>query len=154
MLATDDTAPHPADAPWWAKLAALAAERGTVILEEGYVLNASRRHQVTAATVDTVQARLTPRARFWVWPDDLSPDVDTVLAGLSPDGLVDLVWQGPDGRLSSRLVDHAASPELRALLAGARAAMAISGLVDERRPLLTGVLPDPDGVLRARWIAD
>jgi hypothetical protein len=88
---TDDTAGTrlPADAAWWARLASLVTERGAVVLEEGYVLNAARWHRVTAANVDTVRARLAPRSRLLVWPD-LSTDVDTVLAGLAPDGLIEV----------------------------------------------------------------
>ncbi|MGW7061143.1 S1 RNA-binding domain-containing protein [Streptomyces sp. NPDC054904] len=36
-------------------------------------------------------------------------------------------------------------------MAGARAATALSIILDERHPLFTAVLPDSDGVLRARW---
>jgi small subunit ribosomal protein S1 len=43
---------------------------------------------------------------------------------------------------------------LPALLAGARAALVVSHMVDQRYPLLPGVLPDADGVLRARWLAE
>jgi small subunit ribosomal protein S1 len=149
---SDDTAGErrPADAAWWARLGLLVADRGAVVLEEGYVLNAARWHRLTAADVEAVRARLAPRSRLLVWPD-LSTDVDGVLAGLAPGGLVEVVWQGADGRISSRLTDEDGYAGLPALLAGARAAMVVSGLLDQRHPLLTGVLPDGDGVLRARW---
>lgn len=35
--------------------------------------------------------------------------------------------------------------------AGARAAALLETDPDEQKPLFTGVLPDPDGVVRARW---
>ncbi|MGW2254605.1 hypothetical protein ACWCXH_31100 [Kitasatospora sp. NPDC001660] len=41
-----------------------------------------------------------------------------------------------------------------ARIAGARAAAALSVYVDERTPLFTAVLPDADGVVRARWRTD
>jgi small subunit ribosomal protein S1 len=87
-----------------------------------------------------------------VWPD-LSTDVDTV-AGVEPDGLIEVVWQGRDGRMTSRLIDEDGHADLPALLAGARAATVVSCMTDRRRPLLAGVLPDVDGVLRARWSAE
>jgi hypothetical protein len=141
---------RPADAAWWARFCSLAADRGAVVLEEGFVLNAARWHQVTAADVEAVWARLAPRSRLVVWPD-LSTDVDAVLAGLPPEGLVKLVWQDADGRIKNRLVDEEGYAELPALLAGARAAMIVPRKPDQWRPLLAGVLPDADGVLRARW---
>jgi small subunit ribosomal protein S1 len=144
---------QPADAAWWARLAALVTQRGTVMLEEGYVLNASRWHLVAAADVDTVQARLAPRSRVLVWPD-LSADVDTVVAGLAPDDLIEVVWQDSGGRITSRLVDEGGHAGLAALLAGAGAALVVPQLLDQRHPLLAGVLPDADGVLRARWPAE
>jgi hypothetical protein len=142
----------PADAAWWAALGSLIAESGAVLLEEGYVLNSSRWHRVAAADVDQVQAKLAPRTRLLVWPD-LSPDVDTVLAGFKLDGLIELVWQGRDGRIASRLIDENGHDDLPAVLADARAATVVSCMTDRRRPLLAGVLPDADGVLRARWSA-
>jgi hypothetical protein len=41
-----------------------------------------------------------------------------------------------------------------AVVADARAATVLFCLADHRHPLLSGVLPDPDGVLRARWSAE
>lgn len=152
---TGDTAGtrQPADAAWWARLASLVTQRGAVMLEEGYVLNASRWHRLAAADVDTVQARLAPRSRLLVWPD-LSTDVGTVLAGLAPDDLIEVVWQNSDGRITSRLVGEGGYADLPALLAGPRAALIVSHVLDQRHPLLAGVLPDADGVLRARWSAE
>jgi hypothetical protein len=43
------------------------------------------------------------------------------------------------------------SSALRNELANARAAAVLSIYLDERHPLRAAVLPDPDGVLRARW---
>jgi coenzyme F420-reducing hydrogenase delta subunit len=136
---------RPADAAWWAGLGSLVAERGPLMLEEGYVASASRWHRVTAADIDLVRARLTPRSRLLVWPD-LSTDVDSVLAGLASDGLIELVWQERDGRITSWLVedDHA---ELPALLAGARAALVVSCPVDQCHPVAGR------GTARRRWCA-
>ncbi|TQM80944.1 hypothetical protein FHX81_3302 [Saccharothrix saharensis] len=143
---------RPADDAFWAELTGLAAGRGAVVLEEGYVGNASRWHRLTAADVGAVRARLTPRARLLVWPD-LDHDVAAVLRDLPEEGRSDLVWEHPDGRITSCTVDEEDYPRLPAQLAGARAAMAISVYSHERHPLLTAVLPDADGVLRARWEA-
>lgn len=141
---------RPADDAFWAELSDLATRRGAVVLEEGYVLNASRWHRLRASDVDAIRTRLTPRSRLWVWPD-LNDDVAAVLRGLPEEGSVEIVWEHQDGRITSCYADDEHYPELPPLLAEARAAMAISTFVDERQPLLAAVLPDDDGVLRARW---
>lgn len=88
-----------------------------------------------------------------MWPD-LSADVDTVVASLAPGDLIEVVWQNSDGRITSRLLDEGGHAGLPALLAWARAALVVSHVLDQRHPLLAGVLPDADGVLRARWSAE
>ncbi|MEU6239490.1 S1 RNA-binding domain-containing protein [Kitasatospora sp. NPDC047058] len=100
-----------------------------------------------------MRARLAPRARLAVWPD-LSTDVAAVLAALPDEGLVEFVWEEEDGRITSTVADETQFAELAAQIAGARAAAVLSMYVDERSPLFTAVLPDGDGVLRARWRTD
>ncbi|WP_405789159.1 S1 RNA-binding domain-containing protein [Streptomyces sp. NBC_01367] len=85
-----------------------------------------------------------------VWPD-LSTDVDAVLASLPEEGPVEFVWEDENGEISSTTADGSEYGELAAHVAGARAATALSLTLDERHPLFTAVLPDSDGVLRARW---
>ena len=85
-----------------------------------------------------------------VWPD-LDVDVDAVLAALPEEGSVEFVWEAQDGTISHALVDDTEYRELAALVAGARAARALPVNLAERHPLLHAVLPDSDGVLRARW---
>jgi small subunit ribosomal protein S1 len=144
--------PRPADDVFWAELTDLATRRGAVILEEGYVLNASRWHRLRPSDVGTIRTRLTPRSRLWVWPD-LDHDVAAVLRELPEDGCLKIVWEHQDGRITSFDADDEHYPELPALLAEARAAMAISMYEKDHNPLLAAVLPDDDGVLRARWEA-
>lgn len=139
-----------ADAQFWAELAGLARAQGTVIVEEGYVYNRSRWHRLTSSDVPALRARLTPRSRLWVWPD-LSFDVDTTLEALPADDTTEIVWMDQHGQITSLTVDDEDIQEVPALLAGAQAAMLLPITVDDRHPLLTAVLPDPDGVLRARW---
>ncbi|MET8326553.1 S1 RNA-binding domain-containing protein [Streptomyces sp. NPDC005181] len=139
-----------ADEDFWARLRWSIAVRQAAILEEGYLYNASRWHRLTEDTLDAVRARLTPRAQLTVWPD-LSTDVDAVLATLPDDGSVEVVWEDENGLITSTIADESEYPELAALVAGARAATALSLTLDERHPLFTAVLPDSDGVLRARW---
>ncbi|MFD1938267.1 MULTISPECIES: RNA-binding protein [Nonomuraea] len=149
-LDEDDRAGRrPADAAFWAELEALVSKRGAAVLEEGYVQNASRWHRITLDEIAGIQARLAPRARLAVWPD-LSADVDAALAGLH-EGLSEIVWQNAQGRVTSLTLDEADYPALPAMLPGVRAVMILSCLEDERDPLMAAVLPDPDGVLRARW---
>lgn len=141
---------RPADKDFWAHLRWSIAMRHAALLEEGYLHNASRWHRLTEDTVDAVRARLTPRARLTVWPD-LSSDVDAVLASLPDEGPVEFVWEDKNGAISSMVAAESEYRELAAHVAGASAAMALSLAADERHPLFTAVLPDSDGVLRARW---
>ncbi|MGW5864647.1 S1 RNA-binding domain-containing protein [Streptomyces sp. NPDC055239] len=142
---------RPADDDFWARVAQLSwSVAGAALLEECFVGNASRWHRITSDTVDAVRARLTPRAQLAVWPD-LSPDVDTVLAGLPDEGLVEVVWENEDGHITSAVADETQFAELTEHVSGARAAAVLSLYTDERHPLCTAVLPDSDGVLRARW---
>ncbi|MCX5155720.1 S1 RNA-binding domain-containing protein [Streptomyces sp. NBC_00291] len=141
---------RPADEGFWARVRWSVAMRHAAMLEEGYLHNASRWHRLTEDTIDAVRARLTPRAQLTVWPD-LSADVDAVLASLPDEGPVEFVWEDENGVISSTTVDESEYGELAARVAGARAATALSLTLDERHPLFTAVLPDSDGVLRARW---
>ncbi|MFE5807705.1 RNA-binding protein [Streptomyces sp. NPDC056491] len=139
-----------ADEDFWARVRTVLASRQTALLEETYVRNAARWHRLTAENLDTVRAGLGPRAMLAVWPD-LTPDVGAVLAALPEDESVEIVWEAQDGTISAAVVDDTEYEQFAVLLAGARAACALSLYVDAREPLLCGVLPDDDGVLRARW---
>ncbi|MFE5326142.1 RNA-binding protein [Embleya sp. NPDC056575] len=141
---------RPADDAFWARLRWCVATRQAGMLEETHADNATRWHRLDDGSLDGVRARLTPRARLEVWPD-LSADVAAVLASLPEEGLIELVWEDPDGRIMSATADETRFADLAARVTGARAAAALSLYVDERRPLFTAVLPDDDGVLRARW---
>ncbi|MDT7845718.1 RNA-binding protein [Streptomyces justiciae] len=141
---------RPADDSFWADLRREIAGGRAGLLEEMYLYNASRWHLLTGATVEAVRARLALRARLAVWPP-LSTDVHAVLGGLPADGLVQGVWQDHDGLLHSADVDEDHFAELTARMSGARAAALLSPYAGERIPLCTAVLPDKDGVLRARW---
>ncbi|MEU8437831.1 RNA-binding protein [Streptomyces sp. NPDC029216] len=141
---------RPADEGFWAQLRWLLALRRAVVLEEGYLYNASRRHRLTEGTLDAARARLTPRARLTVWPD-LSPDVGAVLAALPEDDTVELIWEDSEGLITSVIADESDHQRLTDLVATARAAAAVPLTLDGRHPLLTAVLPDADGILRARW---
>lgn len=141
---------RPADADFWALVRRSVAAGRAALLEEVYVYNASRWHRLTEDTLDAVRTRLTPRAQLTVWPD-LSTDVAAVLAALPEDDTTEVVWEDSDGTIAGAIVDDSQYPELAARLAGARAATARPLTLDGRGALFTAVLPDPDGVLRARW---
>ncbi|MEV0347579.1 RNA-binding protein [Nonomuraea sp. NPDC050680] len=152
QLDEDDSARRrPADDAFWAELNALISRQGAVLLEEGYLSNASRWHRITLDEVSPTRSRLAPRARLLIWPD-LSTDVDAALAGLPHDGLIDIVWQNLRGDIASLTVDEAEYPAVPAMLAEARAVLILSCHEDERTPLMAAVMPDTDGVLRARWM--
>ncbi|WP_406352901.1 S1 RNA-binding domain-containing protein [Streptomyces sp. NBC_00658] len=147
-LDEEDGEQRPANDDFWARLHWYVA--GGALLEECFVGNASRWHRLTGDTMDAVRARLTPRARLTVWPD-LSPDVDTVLSDFPDDGLVEVVWEKENGQITSAITDETQFAELAEQVNGARAATVLSLYADQRHPLFTAVLPDSDGVLRARW---
>lgn len=138
-----------ADHTFWAELAGLVADRGAVLFQELFVRRASRWYRLTStAEVEAVRARLTPRARLLVWPD-LSTGVERVLASL-PDDLFDIVWVDAQGRITSR---EATYPRRGVAHAAARRPRREGHprQPEARHPLLTAVLPDPEGVVRARW---
>ncbi|WP_282700555.1 RNA-binding protein [Streptomyces sp. CC219B] len=139
-----------ADDAFWADLRSAVAASRTGLLEETYVEGASRWHRLALDTIDAVRAGLAPRARLAVWPG-LSSDIDAVLAAFPTDGLVEGVWQDEGGRMCSGAVDEEGFPELAARISGAEAAMLLPLYADERVPLFTAVMPDDDGVVRARW---
>lgn len=74
-----------------------------------------------------------------------------VLAALPDEGTIEVVWEDRDGRITSRIADEEEFAAVTTEVAGARGAALLSMYVDERVPLFTAVLPDDDGVLRARW---
>ncbi|MGW3635652.1 S1 RNA-binding domain-containing protein [Streptomyces sp. NPDC005122] len=85
-----------------------------------------------------------------VWPN-LSSDINEVLGALPADGLIEGVWQDKGGRIHSAVADEDEFPELTARISGAEAAALLSVYADDRAPLFTAVMPDSDGVVRARW---
>ncbi|WP_411083875.1 RNA-binding protein [Streptomyces sp. cmx-18-6] len=119
-------------------------------LEETYIEGATRWHRLTEDTLSTLRAELAPRARLEVWPP-LSPDIETVLGALPAEGIIEGVWQDDTGRLLSALADEEDFPELTARMSRASAAALLPIYTEERVPLFTAVMPDADGVLRARW---
>ncbi|MEE1785589.1 RNA-binding protein [Streptomyces sp. SP17BM10] len=145
---------RPADEAFWARVRWCVATGRAGLLEERPVGNVTRWYRLTDDdSVEAARARLTPRAMLALWPA-LSPDVAAVLAGLPEEGLIELVWEDTEGRITSTIADEDDFAALTARAAGARAAAVLSMYVDERTPVLTAVLPDPDGILRARWRTD
>ncbi|MEU9844777.1 RNA-binding protein [Actinomadura sp. NPDC048032] len=139
-----------ADDDFWAAVSLKIPGEGALLLQECYVGNASRWYRLTFADIDRVRAGLTPRARVTVRPD-LSSDLDAVVAAFPEEGSIELVWQDPAGHIASRIGGEEQFAELAALLAHARAAAVIPLTAGDHHPLFAAVLPDTDGVLRARW---
>jgi hypothetical protein len=151
-FAADDPAyvQRPADADFWARRDWTVSAHRAVFLEEASAVNASRWHRLTRDNIETVRSRLAPRARLAVWPNLLT-DVATAVAALPDEGLVEVVWEDEDGQITSTVVDEAQFEAVTSQLASTRAAGVVSMYADEQLPLFTAVLPDSDGVLRARW---
>ncbi|CAL9666290.1 hypothetical protein [Streptomyces sp. Tu 3180] len=141
---------EPAAEDFWMRVRTTLASRKALLLEETYVRNAARWHRLTQENLDTVRAGLGPRALLTVWPD-LASNVGAVLAALPEEGSAEFVWEAQGGMISSAIVDDTEYQELATQVADARVACALPLSLDERHPLLRAVLPDSDGVLRARW---
>ena len=146
-----------ADGAFWTELGSLVAENSGVLLEEHYVGNAFRWHRLTSAPdIEAAREQLTPRARLAVWPD-LTDDTEAVRAAITRQERLDLlVQQYPGGGFhTARIAEpgmgrtDVPSPQLTTG-PGHRAAL-VPLLPADRHPLLAAVLPDADGVLRARW---
>uniref|UniRef100_A0AAU2VGZ5 RNA-binding protein n=1 Tax=Streptomyces sp. NBC_00008 TaxID=2903610 RepID=A0AAU2VGZ5_9ACTN len=137
-----------ADEDFWASVRTELATRRGLLLEETHIV--TRWHRLTRDNLSAVRAGLGPRAMLTVWPD-LQPDVGGVLTALPSEWHMEFVWEAQDGTTRSVVADETEYQELAALVADARAARALPLYLDERRPLLHAVLPDSDGVLRARW---
>ncbi|WP_405626661.1 S1 RNA-binding domain-containing protein [Streptomyces sp. NBC_00016] len=151
-FATDDPQheQRPADADFWARLRWTVSSHRATFLEETYAANASRWHRLTRDNIEAVRSRLAPRAQLAVWPDLLT-DVDTAMAALPEEGLVEIIWEDEDGRITGTVVDETGFEAVTSRIPRASAAGVVSLTTDERCPLFTAVLPDSDGVLRARW---
>ncbi|SCE17246.1 small subunit ribosomal protein S1 [Streptomyces sp. DvalAA-14] len=141
---------RPGDDEFWAGMRWAVAIGRAGLLEEIYLEGASRWHRLSRDTIDTVRTSVTPRARLAVWPD-LSSDIEAVLGALPVEGLIEGVWQDEDGRIHSAVADEDDLPELAARISSARAAALLPVYADDRAPLFTAVMPDGDGVVRARW---
>ncbi|WRZ44990.1 S1 RNA-binding domain-containing protein [Streptomyces sp. NBC_00151] len=141
---------RPADADFWARLHWAVSTHPATFLEETYAANASRWHRLTRDNIEAVRSQLTPRTQLAVWPDLLT-DVDAAVASLPDEGLVEIIWEDAAGWITSTVVDETGFEAVTSGLASACAAGVVSLATDERHPLFTAVLPDSDGVLRARW---
>ncbi|MFJ4498893.1 S1 RNA-binding domain-containing protein [Streptomyces sp. NPDC088864] len=149
----DEGLQRPADDEFWEHLRWSMQWNNSRVLEEQSAHNSARWHRLTPDNIDTVRAGLAPRARLAIWPD-MSSDIDAVLATLPAEGHVECVWQDGAGRMHSTTADEDEFPELAARLSAASAAMILSTDADERVPVLAAVMPDIDGVVRARWEID
>ncbi|TRO56284.1 RNA-binding protein [Streptomyces sp. IB201691-2A2] len=141
---------RPGDDKFWEMLGSAVASGRAGVLEEMIVGGATHWHHLTPDTIDAVRARMGPRARLAVRPP-LSSDIGAVLASLPADGLVEGVWQDRDGRIHSAVCYEDDVPELASRISSAAAAVLVSVYEGEDLPLFTAVMPDNDGVVRARW---
>lgn len=148
---SDDPPARAADSAFWDEAAALVTEHGRLLLEEAHVRNASRWHRLTPERLAQVRAGLAPRSCLLLWRD-LSTDlraVREVLRHTLRGGYARVVSEDRSGVLTDRHVLGRRSA--KSALSGARAAWVAPTTDDADRPLATAVLPDADGVLRARW---
>lgn len=154
-----------ADESFFANLRQLVVDTSAVMVEEDWVGNSQRWHRVTAETVEGLRLHLSPRCRLTVWPDLSDTASVDLAASIDPDDcLGDAIWQDPDGVVSWwNLIDDEQFANRDTELMTRLAASARMWLrprppdwpcaepFRNRQPLLIGVLPDADGVVRARW---
>ncbi|GAB3119577.1 hypothetical protein GCM10027160_33880 [Streptomyces calidiresistens] len=148
MECGDEEDRYPADDAFRDRLRRAVTANRAGVPEERPVRNMSRWHRLTPDTLDAVRADLTPRAPLAVWPP-LSTDIPAVLDDLTGEEEVECVLEGEDGRLHGVIAHDEDFPALTAPLS--RAALLLPRREGGAEPLFTGVLPDADGVLRARW---
>ncbi|MFJ4823501.1 S1 RNA-binding domain-containing protein [Streptomyces bacillaris] len=125
---------RPADDAFWSGLGRMVSTCRAGILEEMYVEGASRRHRLTWDGVEAVRDRIAPRARLAVWPEPGTSEPGTSEAGTSKAGASKA---GVNGAGTSGT--------------GASGTGGLPVTAGGRVPLLTAVMPDADGVVRARW---
>lgn len=148
---SDDPPARPADPAFWVEVATLVAARGPLLLCERFVGNASRWHRLTPERIDQVRTGLVPRSCVEIWPH---PSTDLRRVRRQPcralrQGPTTLVTADDRGVLRHRLLSR--RREAAAAMTAVSAALVVSGADDAHSPLVTAVLPDADGVLRARW---
>ena len=152
----DPTELRIADAQFWVHLEDALGNHGALMIEEMAVSNSVHWHRVTSrAEIEQVRAAVRPRALLSVWPDlepTLSPDVASALASTETQ---DFVWLDRDGVVSWSPFYGGDEPtddaDLQTLIPKAERAGCQPICIEERLPLLVGVLPDADGFVRASW---
>lgn len=83
---------YPADTDFWAWLHWIASAHRATFLEGTFTANVSRWHRLTRDNIKTVRSQLATRAKLPIWPELLT-DVDTAMAALPDEGLVEVVWE-------------------------------------------------------------
>ncbi|GEM_PF-3216532 len=139
----------PIDDAFWRRIDVLVRENGAVLLEEHAAW--TRWHRITA---EDSRPALRPRCRVWVWPD-LTTDVGAALAhleGNDPDDIHGMIiWQGASGQVRCESISSDDAESVRAAVEGATRASWHSERLGDLRPMIEAVMPDNDGVIRARW---
>lgn len=139
----------PIDDAFWAHVDTLVRDHGAVLLEE--VGAWTIWHRISPGVP---RPGLRPRCRVWVWPD-LTTDLADALSHLDNDDPDDIdgsiVWQATTGVVHQIELSGDEVDETRLLLIDAARAEWRSGLLDDLHPLLEAVMPDDDGLIRARW---
>jgi small subunit ribosomal protein S1 len=157
---------QPADDDFWAGVEELARQHAAVMLEEERVQNSQRWHRVLPGAASAIRKRVSPGTRLTVWPD-LEGTSDALVEATQSDfpGGV-LIWQDPDGVVSwadiepedAENEDRERDEVLEWVRGAARAAFRTNDVgswldpaTDPFSPYRVGVVPDSDGIVRARW---
>ncbi|PPK92233.1 hypothetical protein CLV92_11695 [Kineococcus xinjiangensis] len=157
----DDFLQVPADEAFWQRLDDLVLDRGEVLIEEDHHsgLGDTIFHRLTSQDLPSaaLQSRLHPRAMLSVHPAlerDIAAVAARAAAAVADDDVSFLVWTDAEGRLHQHLLreeDADVEGRLRDARTAAWKPFGRDVLDPTTKPLLEAALPDPDGILRARW---
>ncbi|MCE0445518.1 hypothetical protein LT493_12190 [Streptomyces tricolor] len=140
-----------ADEDFWVRLRAVLTSRQAVLWRRPTSAMPRAGTRLTVDNLDAVRAGLAPARPADRLARSRPPTSGPSSPALPEDGSVEFVWEAQDGTIRHAIVDDTEYQELAALVAGARAACALPLYADESHPLFRAVLPDGDGVVRARW---
>ena len=150
LAQSDDLEQRPADGSFWARVLWLAAMGEAVWIEEERISHVFEWHRLAVEQIETVRSKIGARARLRVWPS-METDTDKIAKQVVGSDSAHVVWEAPDGQVLDAECDASNSVMIAREVRNSRGAMVRILDANHAEPLFTAVMPDGDGVLRARW---
>jgi small subunit ribosomal protein S1 len=141
---------RPADALFWARVVWSVAMGEAAFLEEERIGHVFRWHRLAIEDVEVIRSRIGPRARLRVWPA-METDTDKVSDRLVGRERAHVVWESREGQILDAECEASSFETLIREVRKSRGAMVRVLDANQSEPLFTAVMPDGDGILRARW---